>query len=176
MGWIDNYFRKEFRDRYMVEILNKPKDWIFETNKTILVLGCGEKPHNGAVHVDIVQTEFTDVIYDLNIFPYPFKNEQFEIIYAEDILEHLDDPFEVMEEIHRILKQNGTVHIRVPAWDKENAYTDMSHKHQFTKKSFDYYDFVTEFGNKYDYYTKAKFKIIKVEEDGADINFELKKR
>jgi len=52
---------------------------------------------------------------NLNIFPYPFKNETFKLIIASHVLEHLDYPYKFMKEIFRILKKNGEIIIYLPS-------------------------------------------------------------
>ncbi len=67
----------------------------------VLDLGCGQRKLPGSVGVDFNQDSDADVIHDLNRFPYPFPNDQFDVVHCDGILEHLDDIVRVMEEIHR---------------------------------------------------------------------------
>ena len=48
-------------------------------------------------------------MHDLNVFPYPFKNEEFDDVHILDTLFLLNDPVKVMEEIYRVCKANGVV-------------------------------------------------------------------
>jgi SAM-dependent methyltransferase len=124
----------------------------------ILDLGCGKKKLPGSFGIDINPSSDADIIHDLNIFPYPFADNEFDEIHCDSILEHLDDFFRVMEEIHRIAACNGIVRIKVPYYTSFDAYTDPTHKHFFTSRSFDYFreDYV------YNYYTKARFIIVDI--------------
>jgi len=142
-----------------------------------LNLGCGELPQSSCLNVDKRRTSIVDVIADLDLkgFYFPFKDEQFEAVYIIDVIEHLDDVIKVMEEIHRVLKPGGRVFIRTTYWRTENSFTDPTHKHYFTEKSFDFFDPSTMFGSKYDYYTKKKFKVLEHGIDGQELLFKLRK-
>ena len=140
-----------------------------------LNIGCGEKDFPDCVNVDIRHTYITHLIYDLEKFPYPFEDNEFENIYAYDILEHLTDVMAVMEELHRILKVGGKLFIRTNNWRFENAFTDPTHKHFFTLRSFDYFDPNKEMGAKYGYYSKGKFSIARKIESGQEIELDLVK-
>ncbi len=120
----------------------------------ILDIGCGKNKIAGAIGVDINLETDADVIHDLNTFPYPFADNEFHEVQCDSILEHLDDFFRIMEEIHRITIPEGIVRIKVPYYTSFDAYTDPTHKHFFTSRSFDY--FREEYA--YSYYTAARFE------------------
>ena len=122
-----------------------------------LNIGCGKKPLKGYINLDFVKLPGVDVVHNLNKFPYPFKNNQFDEIFADNVLEHLDDLIRVMEEIHRISKKNAKIKIIVPYYNHHFAYQDPTHKHFFTLDSFDYF---TGQGS-LSFYSKARFEIVK---------------
>ncbi len=101
-----------------------------------LNLGCGEFKKNGYINVDISPLVNPDVIHDLNTFPYPFNNDEFDVIEAEHVLEHLEDPFKVMKELHRIAKNGALVVIKVPHFSR--GFTHPEHKRGFDV-TFGYY-------------------------------------
>ena len=47
--------------------------------------------------------------HDLNIIPYPIRNETYDTVIAGDIIEHVLKPYDFLLECHRILKPNGTL-------------------------------------------------------------------
>ncbi len=94
-----------------------------------IVLGCGETRRDGHIHVDQNPYANPDVSHDLNSFPYPFQDDSVDSIEAFHIIEHLEDPFEVMRELHRILKPDGELHIRVPHCSR--GFTHSQHKSGF---------------------------------------------
>lgn len=97
----------------------------------VLHLGCGNKKENGAIGVDISPDTQADVIHDLEIFPYPFSDNQFDLILCYDIIKHLQDTVKVMEEIHRVARNGAMVKIRVPHYACWWAYSDPTHKKLF---------------------------------------------
>ena len=119
----------------------------------ILHLGCGRKYMTGAVNVDISPDVGADVVHDLAAVPWPFPSDAFNEVHAFDVIEHLDDIPRVMEELHRVCKKGALVHITVPHFSSGNAFTDPTHRHQFSYFSFDY------FGNEHglSFYSKARF-------------------
>lgn len=123
-----------------------------------LNLGCGTKYLKDYINCDILGNVKADMKFDLNKFPYPFKDNSVDEILIDNVLEHLDSVITVMEEIHRIMKKNGTVEIYLPYAKSDAAITDPTHIHFFTEKSMNYFSEDFE----YNYYSKAKFTILKV--------------
>ncbi len=94
-----------------------------------LNLGCGEHHKEGYVNVDWQPLTKPDVAHNLNVIPYPFEECSFQHIEAFHVLEHLDRPFEIMREMHRILEPDGTLHIKVPHFSR--GFTHAEHMHGF---------------------------------------------
>jgi len=101
-----------------------------------LNLGCGESYKQGYVNVDFHEHVKQDIVHDLNVLPYPFKDNEFDMIEASHILEHLDKPLFIMKEFHRILKAGGELHIKVPHCSR--GFTHSEHKAGFDV-TFPYY-------------------------------------
>lgn len=121
-----------------------------------LNLGCGGRYIKGFINTDFNRSVKADKYFDLNKTPYPFKENTAERILMDNVLEHLDNIVDVMQEIHRILKPKGIIEIYVPYAKSDGAFQDPTHKHYFTEKSLDYF---TENSN-YKYYSELKFKIL----------------
>lgn len=94
-----------------------------------LNLGCGEDHKEGYVNLDWSPLAKPDVVHDLNAIPYPFPDSSFDLIEAFHVLEHLDKPFKVMGEMHRMLKPGGTLHVKVPHFSR--GFTHAEHAHGF---------------------------------------------
>jgi predicted SAM-dependent methyltransferase len=127
----------------------------------VLDLGCGKRKRAGAIGIDISEDTDADIVHDLNQFPYPFVDHEFDYIYADNIIEHLDNVVGILEELHRITKDGATIKIIVPFFRSVYAFIDPTHKHFFTVRSFDYFDPEKEF-IKYYKYSKCHFRIEKV--------------
>jgi ubiquinone/menaquinone biosynthesis C-methylase UbiE len=129
--------------------------------KKILNLGCGnikyDVPFKGEiVGMDIAKLKGIDIVHNLNKFPWPIKKNEFDYVYASNILEHLDDIVKPLEEIHRISKPGAIIKIIVPMFPGVWTFADPTHKQVFTYMSFNYFE--EEHG--LNYYSKARFKIL----------------
>jgi len=87
-----------------------------KTNVSVkkLDIGCGKRKKEGFIGLDLLDFPGVDVHHDLNVFPYPFTDSEFDEIWADQVLEHLQDPLKAVEEIWRISKHSAIVHIGVP--------------------------------------------------------------
>jgi SAM-dependent methyltransferase len=64
----------------------------------------------------------------------PFGDDTFDIIYHKSLIEHLDNPANLMLQTHRVLKDKGKVIILTPDWasQRRNFYEDITHKRPYT--------------------------------------------
>jgi ubiquinone/menaquinone biosynthesis C-methylase UbiE len=131
-----------------------------------LNLGCGKDIKKGFINLDNVKLKGIDVVTDVNK-KLPFKNNEFDFILANDILEHVDDLPKVMKELYRILKPKGVIRIRVPHYLESSAYTDPTHKNFFGHNTFKY--FVK--GHKNNYYFDFGFRDISIKFEFAHYAF-----
>ncbi|QDD14145.1 methyltransferase domain-containing protein [Candidatus Methylopumilus rimovensis] len=129
-----------------------------DTKLKILDLGCGKKKRKGAIGVDFSDKHEADVIHNLNVFPYPFGDEVFDEVYLDNVLEHLDDPIRVMEEVNRICKKKAIIKVIVPYFRSIWAFIDPTHKNFFTVNSFSYFDPRSPTCHRYEY-TSARFYV-----------------
>ncbi|MFC1504033.1 methyltransferase domain-containing protein [Spirochaetota bacterium] len=128
----------------------------------ILDVGCGDAKiqRDGAdvIGVDCVQLPGVDVVHDLNKYPWPFENDSFDEIHMKEIIEHLPNTIKVMEEIHRILKPSGSVHIRVIYWNHRHSISDPQHVSFFNEVTWEFFT-----GKRKGYYTKVQFSMERFE-------------
>lgn len=78
-----------------------------------LNIGSGTTYKKGFVNVDYDKSVKADVYHDLNVYPYPFK-EEFDYIECFHTLEHLENPYKFMMEMKRILKVGGEIVVKLP--------------------------------------------------------------
>lgn len=105
-----------------------------------LNLGCGNDIKKGWINLDFVKGEGVNVIWDINKFPWPFKDNEIDLIFASHVLEHVDDLPKTMKEIKRICKNNANILIRVPHFSCGVSYRDPTHKRLFSYFTFQYFE------------------------------------
>ena len=121
-----------------------------------LNFGCGKEIKKGYINVDMTSFEGADKTFDFNVFPYPFLDNEFDQILADNVLEHLDNIPAVMKELHRISKAGGAIRIIVPYYNCYGAYNDVTHKHYFSHLSFEPFYKKNTRGN---YFIKEEFQL-----------------
>lgn len=94
-----------------------------------LNLGCGEDKKEGYINLDWNPLTRPDIIHDLNELNYPFDDGSFDEITASHVLEHLEKPFLIMKELHRLLKPGGRLIIKVPHFSR--GFTHAEHARGF---------------------------------------------
>ncbi len=127
-------------------------------------IGCGTSKKNGFIGVDILKLDNVDIQHDLNIIPYPFKDSAVDEIWMDQVLEHLNNPLEVVNELYRIAKNGAIITIGVPYFRSFYATIDPTHRNFFGINWFNYFDPSHIFQQKYQY-SQAKFKLEKLEFD-----------
>lgn len=123
--------------------------------KKILDVGCGDAKVNGAIGMDIAPLEGVDIVHNLTSYPWPFEDETFDEIYMLNIIEHLPNTIQVMEEIYRILKKGGLVHIVTVYWNHRHSISDPQHCTFYNEVTWEFFT-----GQRKGYYTKAQFEMI----------------
>ena len=81
------------------------------------------------MNIDLRPDVGADIVHDLEILPYPIRDNEYDVVEADHVLEHLRDPFGVMQELHRITKAGGTIIIRVPHFSR--GFSHPEHKRGF---------------------------------------------
>jgi SAM-dependent methyltransferase len=126
--------------------------------KQALDLGCGGRKLPGAVGVDSLKLPAVDIVHDLSVFPWPFADASFDLVFANHYLEHAPDVLRALGEAHRILKPSGRLVVQVPYFRSVDAFSDPTHAHYFTSASLDYVIAGTKLGE----YSYTPFKYTRV--------------
>jgi SAM-dependent methyltransferase len=94
-----------------------------------LDLGCGLAKHPGAFGVDHDPAASPDLLHDLDRYPIPLPSDHFQVVFCQDVIEHIREIEPFLREIHRICRKGARVHVRTPHYTSWYAYNDPTHRH-----------------------------------------------
>ena len=100
-----------------------------------LNFGSGKSIKKGFVNVDLHKYPGVDKSFNFEEIPYPFEDNTFDYVETIQVMEHLENTMEVLEELHRIIKNKGILHIEVPYFRGIPAYA-ITHKRFFSIQMF----------------------------------------
>jgi len=119
-----------------------------------LNLGAGPDIREGWDNHDYKKVKGINLVFNLEEFPYPIKDNTYDFILCNHVIEHIDNLFKLFDELHRITKPNAFIKIEVPHFSTSFAFTQIDHKHYFGLDSLRILE-------KEDFQNKSKpFKII----------------
>ena len=122
----------------------------------VLNVGAGlDRSIPGAVTVDRAARTKPDVVHDLDVYPWPFEDDSFDQVVCREVIEHLADAVRAVEEMHRVTRAGGVVHIVTPHYSCSNSFTDPTHRRHLGYYSFDYFTDENQWG----FYSEARFRM-----------------
>jgi len=127
-----------------------------------LHLGAGNRVKKGWVNHDLTaHRPEIEVVHNLNVLPWPFKDETFKIIVALNLFEHLDiDLVTSLDECWRILQPGGVLEVKVPNSDDiVRCWDDPTHRRPYSFASFNPVDIKQADNERYNFYTDRKWQI-----------------
>lgn len=143
-----------------------------------LNLGCGFKKAKDYINCDISKRCNPDRIVDLDK-PLPFGDSSIDKVLAHHVCEHIQDFTSFMLEIHRVLKMDSVIEIKVPEFPCKASVADPDHVRFFILETF------KMFTNPYahitsNYIAVGLFDIVTIDakkytEDFTEITCEMKK-
>lgn len=157
-------FQRVYEEYWRPLLAEVPQPVDYEnTGPKKLMLAAGKKQKEGFARHDRVLAPGIDFAHDLNVFPYPWADDEWDYIEFVDCIEHLKaDLVPVMDELWRILKPTGHLYIHTAQIGSWQLFLDPTHVRGFDMHSFDYFDPKTRWGGESDYddYTDKKWQII----------------
>lgn len=124
----------------------------------ILDVGCGTNKHPGAIGLDYNPRTGADVIHDLNEVPYPFPDDEFDLVVSNHVVEHVPDVMSFITELYRITKPGGRIKLLTPHYTNAGWAADPTHRNHFSSYSFN--TFIAERRN-FAFYTNVDLKPVK---------------
>jgi 2-polyprenyl-3-methyl-5-hydroxy-6-metoxy-1,4-benzoquinol methylase len=121
----------------------------------VLDIGCGKHKTPGAVGLDNNPRTGADVIHSLDEVPYPFADNEFDMVIGNQVIEHVEDVLAVMAELYRITRPGGIIRLDTPHYSDIASYTDPTHKHHLTTESFAYF---TGKRPDFDFYSEVRLR------------------
>ena len=122
---ITSHFDRHFREQTFREELGRLVPALSQPVIRI-ELGCGNKAQPGVIGVDERRTSQTKAICDVRRAC--FKAGIADEVYSFCVLEHMDNPYELLDEVVRLLKPDGQAVLRVPNLGTYSAHLDMTHR------------------------------------------------
>ncbi|GAA5197785.1 hypothetical protein GCM10023322_69760 [Rugosimonospora acidiphila] len=94
---------------------------------SILDLGCGRtKQYPSNIGVDRYPTPAVDIVSDLRE-GVPAADHSVDAVFTVHVLEHLIDFLSLIDDVHRVLRPGGMLHVISPWWRFVNAVADPTH-------------------------------------------------
>lgn len=115
-------------------------------------IACGQIKIDGFIGIDKIKTDATDVIHDLETYPWPFGDNSVEEIMCSHFIEHVKDLIPFIDEIYRIMKQGAKATIIAPYYASMRAIQDPTHVRSICEATFLYFNKGWRDTNKLDHY------------------------
>ncbi|GAB4134096.1 MAG: hypothetical protein Fur0046_05540 [Cyanobacteria bacterium J069] len=135
-------------------------------------IGCGDSKPEGFIGIDICPGPCVDIVADISK-SFPLEDSSVDELRAYDVIEHLPDRLNTMNEIWRVCKPGARVDLFVPSTDGRGAFQDPTHVSFWNINSFLYFcvDFPPYFNLCQKYGFKGAFKLLALDnvDSGAGI-------
>ena len=101
--------------RYTFNHAMNPRASAAAERSTVLDVGCGtRKAEADALGIDRSPGPETDIVWDLDHYPWPLESGRFERIHLSHIIEHVQDVMATMGEVHRVARAGASVFVTTP--------------------------------------------------------------
>lgn len=130
------------RAKYLEGFFEKFNKNELNETRTKLHVGCGRNILEGWINLDIVALPGVDIVADLDYCKknkLPLKNDSIDEFYVSHVIEHIRNPLDMMEELHRVAMPNAKAIFRCPYGSSDEAFEDPTHVRQYFVSSFGYF-------------------------------------
>jgi SAM-dependent methyltransferase len=118
----------------------------------VLDIGCGNKPYevlfegvtSGYVGCDVIQSNQNKVDVICEAVNLQFEDASFDTAFSTQVIEHVEDPFKMLAEANRILREDGLIIVSAPfCWELHEQpydfyrYTKYGLRAMFNKNGFE---------------------------------------
>ncbi|MEO7673751.1 MAG: methyltransferase domain-containing protein [Pyrinomonadaceae bacterium] len=124
----------------------------------ILDVGCGANKFEGAIGLDNNPRTAADIIHDLGQVPYPFPDNEFDLIVSRHVVEHVPDVMAFVGELYRITRHGGRIRLVTPHYTNPDWATDPTHRNHFNSYTFN--TFMPERAV-FDFYTDIRLRPVR---------------
>jgi hypothetical protein len=109
---------------------------------TRLNVGCGRRVLPGWINIDAMPLAGVDIVADLEACgdcPLPLDADSADELLLSHVIEHIQRPLPLMQDLHRIAKAGARMTIRVPFGASDDAFEDPTHVRPYFLNSFGYF-------------------------------------
>jgi SAM-dependent methyltransferase len=107
-----------------------------------LNVGCGRNIMEGWINLDMMMLDGVDIIADLDDCAntaLPMEDNIIDEFLLSHVIEHINSPLPLMQELYRIAKPSAKLVMRVPHGAHDDAWEDPTHVRAYFTGSFGYF-------------------------------------
>lgn len=102
----------------------------------ILDVGCGANKTEGAIGLDNNPRTGADIIHDLGELPYPFPDNEFDLVVSNHVVEHVPNVMAFVTELYRVTRHGGRIKLLTPHYTNPDWPNDPTHRNHINSYTF----------------------------------------